>query len=127
MNQPTALIADDIVEMRQLLKRTLESLGFNVVALVGNGEDAINAIQSLKPDVCFLDIEMPKKDGLEILAEIKRLRISTFTVIISGYSSADNVKNAIVAGAKGFVVKPYSFEKIREISNKFYALRNKSA
>lgn len=128
MSQPRALIADDVEEMRVLLTRTLESLGITTVGVFDNGADAMKEIESLKPDICFLDIDMPQMTGLEMLDAIGDRRIVTYPVIISGHSTADNLKIAIGKGAKGFVVKPYTFDKIKQITerfiNSFYKMRN---
>lgn len=119
MNQYTALIADDADEMRLLLSRTLETLGFNVVALTNDGEEALNEIKAKKPDICFLDIEMPILSGIDVLKKIKESDLQTFPVIISGNNTVENVKSAIEQGAKGFIVKPYSFDKVKQITDKF--------
>lgn len=121
MNQPTALIADDMEEMRLLLQKTLESLGINVIAQVGDGESALQVIAAQQPDLCFLDIDMPGKSGLEILREIASRRIATYSVIISGHSTIDNVKAAIAEGAKAFVVKPYTFDKVKHAVDRYFS------
>jgi len=123
MTQPTALIADDSEEMRLLLSKTLETLGFSIVSNVDNGIDALKCIDEVQPKICFLDIDMPGKTGLQILDELPNIRSTVYAVIISGHSTAENVKTAVSKGAKGFVVKPYSFEKIRQITESFFKTR----
>lgn len=120
MNQPTALIADDSEEMRLLLRKTLETLGINVIALVEDGVQALQAIDAQQPDICFLDIDMPGKTGLEILRELGDRQLRTYAVIISGHSTVDNVKAAISQGAKGFVVKPYTFDKVKQVTDRYF-------
>lgn len=121
MNQPTALIADDMEEMRLLLRKTLETLGINVIAQVADGEEALRFISAQPPDMCFLDIDMPGNTGLEILREIGRRQIATYPVIISGHSTLDNVKAAIAEGAKAFVVKPYTFDKVKHATDRYFS------
>ncbi len=113
MSKPTALIADDVETMQQLLKKILESIGVKVIAEVANGELALQAIIDLKPDICFLDIDMPGRTGLEVLEEIRTRSITTYPVIVSGHSDINNIKAAIALGVKAFVVKPYSLDKIK--------------
>lgn len=120
MSQPTALIADDMEEMRVLLQKTLETLGISVIAHVADGEQALQAIIEHQPDLCFLDIDMPGKTGLELLREIGDRRIATYPVIISGHSTIDNVKTAIAQGAKAFVVKPYTFGKVKQVTDRYF-------
>lgn len=119
MAQPTVLIADDVEELRLLLKQTLETLGFNVVSMVEDGDQAVEDIKKLNPDLAFLDIEMPGKTGIEVLNIIKESQLNTFPVIISGNSTVDNVKKVISLGAQGFIVKPYSFDKVKQITDKY--------
>jgi two-component system chemotaxis response regulator CheY len=123
IRQPTAVIADDANEMRALLHKTLESIGCEVVAEATTGEEAIQAIEQYKPDMVFLDIEMPDKTGLEVLMEIQALGHPVYPVMISGHSSFDNVKKALSKGAKGFVVKPYTFSKVSQIVENFIEQR----
>lgn len=119
MAQPTVLIADDVEELRLLLKQTLETLGFNVVSMVSDGDQAVEEIKNLNPDLSFLDIEMPGKTGIEVLTIISASQSNTFPVIISGNSTVDNVKKVIQLGAKGFIVKPYSFDKVKQVTDKY--------
>ena len=119
MTQPTVLIADDVEELRLLLKKTVETLGFSVIALVEDGNEAVAKIKELNPDISFIDIEMPGKSGIDVLNILKASQSKTFPVIISGNSTVDNVKKVIELGAKGFIVKPYSFDKVKQITDKY--------
>lgn len=125
MTEPTVVVADDIEEMRQLLQTALRALGFNVLSAHANGQQAMEAIIEQRPNLCFLDIEMPFKTGLEILQEIRDANISTFPVIISGNGSLENIRSALSMGAKGFIVKPYSLDKLRQVTNKYNQLVGK--
>jgi len=124
MQQTTAIIADDVKEMRKLLASTLSALNIKIIDEVDNGRDALNLIILNKPHLCFLDIDMPQMNGLEVLDEIRIQSIDVYPVIISGHSTADNVKNAITLGAKGFVVKPYTLNKVKQITEKYQRSQN---
>jgi len=113
------LIADDDPEMRDVLRGFLEELGCTVDGEVENGRDAVKQISLIQPKLCFIDIEMPIKNGLEVLEEIKALSIKTFPIIVSGHSTIDNVKLAVGLGAKGFIVKPYEIDKVKQILEKY--------
>jgi YesN/AraC family two-component response regulator len=126
MTQPTVVIADDVTELRQLLSRTLETLGFHVVAQAKNGSDALSQIEANEPDLCFLDIDMPELSGLQVLDELQNKRLTTYSVIISGHSSLPNVKQAIANGAKAFIVKPYTFEKIKQTTESYFETLRKN-
>ncbi|MCJ8272766.1 MAG: response regulator [Psychrosphaera sp.] len=108
------LIVDDVSELRAFLTGCLKQLGFTNVS---QAPDGINAMQQLKrnpKEVVFLDIEMPKQNGIETLKEIHQLNPDTFVIMLSCYSSLDNVKEAISSGASGFIVKPFSADKVKE-------------
>lgn len=119
--KPTAIIADDVFAIRILLRRTLETVGCEIIAMVDNGAEAIAKIVSLKPDLVFIDIDMPGMSGLDVLDRLKAKNIDVFKVIVSGHNTIDNVKQAIAGGANGFIVKPYSVSKMNQIMEKYNA------
>jgi len=120
MAQPqTALIVDDMPDMRSLLRATLLKLGLTSVAEAEDGAQALATYQQNNVDIVFLDINMPGVTGLELLVELKRIDPKVYVVMVSGESSISNVRAAIGFGAKGFVVKPYSVDKIEEALKRF--------
>ena len=115
------LIADDDPEMRDLLKEILIDLDCHIDAEVDNGRDAINKIVLIQPDLAFIDIEMPIQSGLDVLEGINGKASQTYPIIVSGHSTIENVKTALTLGAKGFIVKPYDSDKIKQILEKYHA------
>lgn len=111
----TALIADDVLASRELLNHMLDRLNIHVVAQVADGDKALARLAQISVDIAFLDIDMPGKSGLEVLASINSLAKVPWTVIVSAHSTTDNFKKAIENGAKGFVVKPYTVAKIKQM------------
>lgn len=120
-HKPTVLIADDNALMRGLLASMLRDVGISDVLYAANGIQVVDIYREKHPDIVFLDIQMPDKDGLAALKEIKELNAKAYVVMVSGYGSADNVKTAIDAGAKGFIVKPYNVNRIMGIMNRYQA------
>jgi len=116
----TALIADDVVEMRVLLKKVLQGLECDVLDKVADGTAAIEKIDQLKPDIVFLDIDMPGVSGLQVLDNLKKKNSEVFRVIVSGQNTVENIKEAIARGANAFVVKPYSVSKIEQVIEKYH-------
>ena len=108
----TAMIADDVLEQRELLRITLRQMGCQVVESASDGETAIEKASALKPDILFLDINMPRRYGLEVLDAIRGLGI--YTVMVTAHSTGENVNAALNKGARAFVVKPYSTLKIKQ-------------
>lgn len=121
------MIIDDVTALRSFLTRCLKHIGgFEVY----HAKDGINALQQLKRtpvDVVFLDIEMPKQNGLETLKQIHTIHPNVFVVMLSCHSSLENVKTAISNGAQGFIVKPFSTDKIKEALQHYQKFASKQA
>ena len=127
MNGETVLIADDSELMCARLEEELLMLGVGTCIKALNGQEAVNAYKEQRPDMVFLDINMPVLDGLQTLQVLRALDHTAYVVMASGVSVVDKVKAAIKLGAKGFMVKPYSTAKIAEALRNFRHLRDKSA
>ncbi len=115
------LIVDDIAVARDLLRAMLRSLQVTDILDASNGHDAVALYQRARPDIVFLDIRMPGKDGLQALHEILVIDPDAFVVIDSADSTADNVRIAVQGGARGFMVKPYNMQKVRNILEQYAA------
>ncbi|HEU4367108.1 MAG TPA: sigma-54 dependent transcriptional regulator [Methylomirabilota bacterium] len=104
------LIVDDEPAIQKALRDVLEDEGYRVRA-VGSGPDALKAVSDETPDLVFLDIWMPRMDGLETLAALRRLRPEAPVVIISGHGTIETAVKATRLGAYDFIEKPLSLEK----------------
>ena len=104
------LIVDDEPAIQSALRGVLEDEGYRVTA-VGSGTEAIGVVRDETPDVVFLDIWMPGLDGLDTLAEIKRVRPETAVVMISGHGTIETAVKATRLGAYDFIEKPLSLDK----------------
>ena len=112
------LIADDAMFMRLSLKSMLERHGFEIVGEAENGEEAIEKYKLLKPDIVTLDITMPVMDGLEALKQIKNFDQNAKVIMISSMGQETIVREAVVSGALGFIVKPFKEETIIRVFSK---------
>jgi two-component system nitrogen regulation response regulator NtrX len=105
------LIVDDEPAIQKALRDVLEDEGYRV-SVAGGGADALKAVADEAPDLVFLDIWMPRMDGLETLAELKRLRADPTVVMISGHGTIETAIKATRLGAWDFIEKPLSLEKM---------------
>jgi two-component system chemotaxis response regulator CheY len=106
------LVVDDAAFMRKMLGDALANGGHEVVGEAGDGVEAVDRFRDLKPDVTTLDITMPEKDGLTALKEILTVDPGARVVMCSALGQESKVLEAIKAGAKDFVVKPFQPERV---------------
>ena len=103
----TVLIVDDIPVNIILLKTMLARTNVKILTAV-NGQEALDMVRELKPQVVLLDIQMPVMNGLEVLREIKAdPQLKDISVImVSAYTSAEDIEQSMSLGASGFIKKP---------------------
>ncbi|PLY00826.1 MAG: response regulator [Desulfuromonas sp.] len=109
------LIADDALFMRNLLKDILTKVGFTVVGEATNGEEAVELYRKHQPDLVTMDIVMPLKSGIEALEEIIKEDPYARIVMCSALGQESLVLEAVQAGAKDFIVKPFKEERVVEV------------
>ena len=119
MDDVKVLIVDDSLSMRQVLSSCIMQMGFQNIKTVDDGSKAVELFTKLKVDLMFLDLEMPGIGGMETIKSVKKLCSSTYVVIISSVSTANNVKQAFSLGARGFIVKPFTLQMIEGSLLKF--------
>jgi len=103
------LIADDHEVFRRGILNTIEQIdGMMVVGEAGDGEEAIEKIQALAPDVVLLDIRMPKLDGVATLRRVSELGLQTRVILLSVYATDEYIFDGLRAGAGGYLLKDVS-------------------
>ena len=106
------LIVDDAAFMRISIKNMLTKNGYDVVGEAENGMVGVELYKELQPDIVTMDITMPEMSGLDALKEITKLDPKAKVVMVSAMGQESMVREAIVSGAKGFIVKPFKEEGI---------------
>ena len=115
---PKILLVDDAAFMRMRCSKLLTEHGYEV-AEAENGQEAITMYQSYRPDLVLMDITMPVMDGITATREIKNIDADAKVVMVSALGQQTMVIEAIKAGAKDFVVKPFEPDKILSTVRKF--------
>lgn len=109
----TILVVDDQKTSQHFLKSSLESeIDFQIVGFANNGEEAIEKVRQLQPNIVIMDIDMPVMDGLSATKIITERYQSTKVLIFSLYDDERSLSSAIEAGAKGYLLKNTSPEEI---------------
>ena len=110
------LICDDSVLARKQLMDAVKEVSTGATFIEGkNGAEAVNLYKSEKPDLVFMDIVMPEKDGNTALSEIREFDNDAIIIIVSSVGTQDQLKKAIQLGAKDFIQKPFENNQIQEI------------
>jgi DNA-binding NtrC family response regulator len=105
------LVADDDPDIRDILKDTLSSLGA-WVTIASNGQECLDKMEGECPELILLDIEMPVKNGLDVLKEIHQRRFDATVIIITAYGTIDRAVLAMKEGAFDFITKPFDLDHI---------------
>ena len=109
------LISDDSILARRQLKDILTNDGYSNFLEATNGQEAIDLYIEHKPDIIFLDIVMPVKDGITAIKEIRQLDADVEIIIASSLGTQSQLKAAILEGAREFVQKPLQAGQITKI------------
>lgn len=112
------LIVDDAAFMRMMIKDILAKNGYEIVGEAQDGKEAVEKYKELQPDLVTMDITMPEMDGITALKEIKNIDPKSIIIMCSAMGQQAMVIDAIQAGAKDFIVKPFQAERVLEAINK---------
>lgn len=120
MSKPTVLVVDDDSKILFAFREVLRKDGYKSI-LAKNGEEALQKFASECPSLVFMDITMPKLDGLEVLRQIKTQNQRVPVVIITGYGTMQTAIKAMQLGAFEYLTKPLDVSMIREVARKALA------
>ncbi len=115
------LIVDDAAFMRMMIKDILTKNGYQIVGEAENGSVAVEKYKELKPDLTTMDITMPEMDGISAVKEIREFDPNANIIMCSAMGQQAMVIDAIQAGAKDFIVKPFQPDRVLEAVRKALA------
>lgn len=112
------LIVDDAAFMRMMIKNILGKAGYEIVGEAENGAQAVSKFKELQPDLITMDITMPEMDGITAVKEIMKMDTAAKIIMCSAMGQQAMVIDAIQAGAKDFIVKPFQPNRVLEAVQK---------
>lgn len=109
------IIADDHVILRDGIKQLLEFDGtIQVIAEVCDGLECVKKVNELKPDLLLLDINMPKKNGMEVLKELRAAKVETKVLMLTVHDEVEYLLKALDIGVDGYILKDSGFAELKE-------------
>ena len=118
MSEIRTLIVDDSSVMRKIVERALRQAGLDLLVVheAGSGTEGLDLLRAHPVDLILSDINMPAMDGLEFVRQIRAQKLAPGVpvVMITTESSEEHVKQAIEAGARGYIRKPFTAEQVKE-------------
>ncbi len=112
------LIVDDALFMRDMLRDIFEAAGWQIVAAAENGEQAIEDYKFHQPDLVTMDIVMPEMSGIDALKKILQEDAAARIVVCSALGQKNLIMDAVNAGAKDFIVKPFQSDQVLEVAER---------
>ncbi|MDH7453917.1 response regulator [Luteimonas composti] len=119
--RPTVLLCDDSRALRMLAAGQLAEAGFEVVGEAGNGLEAVERYQALRPDLVLLDLVMPECDGRQALARILELDPQGRVVILSSLGAQGDIEECLRLGARSYLQKPIDPESMERVLHQVLA------
>ncbi len=117
--ESSILIVDDVPSVRQFLKQSLHHLGTYEIHDAADAKQATRTMTFLRPDIIFLDIDLPDQQGTTLIPKFLQLSPESTIVMFSANNTVENIVKAKELGAKAFLVKPFTLNKIDFILKKY--------
>lgn len=116
------LIVDDAAFIRLSMKTILEKNGFEIAGMAEDGIIGVQKYKETMPDIVTMDITMPNMTGIEALCAIREFDPKAKVVMVSAMGQEEMVREAVMKGAKSFVVKPFKEDQLIKTLNKILAI-----
>ena len=113
------LLVDDAAFMRMKLKQVLNEQGHEVIGEASNGAEGVEQYLLLKPDAVTMDITMPVMDGVTAMKKIREIDPKAVVIMVSAMGQTSYILEAVNAGAKDFIVKPFDPARVKKVMDSF--------
>lgn len=111
----TVMIIDDSLFIRNILRGIMKEKGYDVIAEAASGIEALKKLHEITPDIIVLDIILPDINGIDLLESINKKCPEARVVVCSSLSQEPVIKKAMESGARAFLQKPFTPEKVSEV------------
>ncbi len=111
------MVVDDSSITVKKLSKALEKLGHTVVQMARSGREAVDLYGRVNPDLVTMDITMPDMDGIEATRQIRSQYKDALIIMVTSHGQEQMVMDAISAGARGYIIKPFESKKLEEAIN----------
>jgi len=119
------VVADDVAGLRYLIREMLaDDAAFEVIGEAADGQEAVDVVCEMRPDILFLDLAMPKMDGLEVISTLIERCPETDIVVLSGFSAARTADIAISLGARAYIEKGATQAQLLAVARDVCVRRN---
>ena len=115
------LIVDDAAFMRMAIRKIVEKAGLVVAGEAENGAVGVARYKEFMPDIVTLDVTMPEMDGIQALKAIRQINPNANVVMVSAMGQEPMVREAVMCGARSFIVKPFKEDHVISVLNKLAA------
>ncbi len=124
--RPRVLVAEDEPHIRTLMKAVVKSLGFELAGEAANGQLALDAFRTTRPDMVLLDINMPVKSGIEVLKEIMEADPDAFVIMLTSVADAESVSECLSCGAASYIRKDTPLAELKGYITDAWETRDKN-
>lgn len=124
------ILVEDDPMVREVNRQFIERVpGFELVAMAKNGKDGLDLIETLQPDLVFMDIYMPELDGLNTLREIRLNNFNVDVIVVTAANDMPTIQRILHLGAFDYIMKPFTFERMEQtlLNYKQFKLRTLSS
>ncbi|PLT28787.1 response regulator [Peribacillus deserti] len=120
------LLIEDDPMVREINRQYIEKVeGYQVIGHASNGEEGLQLVSKLKPDLVIIDIFMPKLDGFETIKQFRLDGLSVDVMAITAASDMETIHKVLQYGAVDYILKPFTFERIKRALEQYYSFRLK--
>ncbi|MBB2480211.1 response regulator [Bacillus sp. APMAM] len=114
------IIIDDDPMVREVNKNFIQQVkGFDIIGEASNGEEGLQLVKKLQPDVVILDIYMPKINGVKTLLEFRKQTMNVDVIVVSAARDKETINTMLQNGAIDFIIKPFKFDRMKQAMEKY--------